>query len=206
MFKFSGYIPPAQGSLSIEALQLSFLNAHAASFSKIEAVFFLMNSLCGLKANGPFSAKSRPGTLWKLKFETNFSKTKAVFFLMNSLCGLKANGPFSAKSWPGTLRKLKFAILSLQIILWQFDGLGNQNLQNESRIFFDEFFMRLKGKQAVFRQILAGDPLEAQICHFELANHHFEAQICHFEPKMKHFEAKMKHFDPKPLENAGFGP
>ena len=27
-----------------------------------------MNSLCGLKANGPFSAKSWPGTLWKLKF------------------------------------------------------------------------------------------------------------------------------------------
>ena len=27
-----------------------------------------MNSLFGLKANGPFSAKSWPGTLWKLKF------------------------------------------------------------------------------------------------------------------------------------------
>ena len=26
-----------------------------------------MNSLCGLKANGPFSANSWPGTLWKLK-------------------------------------------------------------------------------------------------------------------------------------------
>ena len=68
MFKFSGYTPPAQGSPSIEVIQLSFLNARAARFSKIEAVFFLMNSLCGLKANGPFSAKSWPGTLWKLKF------------------------------------------------------------------------------------------------------------------------------------------
>ena len=73
--------------------------------------------------------------------------------------------------------------------------------------------MRLKGKRAVFRQILAGDPLEAQICHFEPANHHFEAQRCHFEAKMKrfeatmkHFEAKLKRFDPKPLKNAGFGP
>ena len=32
----------------------------------------------------------------------------------------------------------------------------------------DEFFMPLKGKRAVFRQILAGDPLEAQICHWSL--------------------------------------
>ena len=113
---------------------------------------------------------------------------------MNSLCGLKANGPFSAKSWPGTLRKLKFAILNLQIMLWQFDGFGSQNLQNESRIFFDEFFMRLKGKRAVFRQILAGDPLEAQICHFEVANHHFEGTMKHFGTKMMHFAAKMMHF------------
>ena len=36
-------------------------------FSKTKAVFFLMNSLCALKANGAFSAKSWPGTLWKLK-------------------------------------------------------------------------------------------------------------------------------------------
>ena len=35
--------------------------------SKMKAVFFVMNSLCGLKANEPFSAKSWPGTLWKLK-------------------------------------------------------------------------------------------------------------------------------------------
>ena len=102
MFKFSGYIPPAQGSLSIEALQLSFLNARAARFSKNEAVFF-----------------------------------------------------------------------------------------------FDEFFMRLKGKRAVFRQILAGDPLEAQICHFEPANHHFEAKMKHFEAKRMHFEARTKHFEAK---------
>ena len=52
--------------------------------------------------------------------------------------------------------------------------------------------MRLKGKRAVFRQILPGDPLEAQICHFELANHQFEAKMLHFEAKMKHFEAKRK--------------
>ena len=63
--------------------------------------------------------------------------------------------------------------------------------------FFDEFFMRLKGKRAVFRQILAGDPLEAQICHFEPANHHFESKMKHIEAKMMHFEAKMKHFEAK---------
>ena len=39
-----------------------------AKFSKMKAVFFSRNSLCGLKANGPFSAKSCPGPLWKLKF------------------------------------------------------------------------------------------------------------------------------------------
>ena len=32
-----------------------------AKFSKRKAVFFSMNSLFGLKANGPFSAKSWPG-------------------------------------------------------------------------------------------------------------------------------------------------
>ena len=39
-----------------------------AKFSKIQAAFFSINSLFGLKANGPFSAKSWPGPLWKLKF------------------------------------------------------------------------------------------------------------------------------------------
>ena len=39
-----------------------------AKFSKMKAVFFLINSLCGLKANGPFPAKSCPGPLWKIKF------------------------------------------------------------------------------------------------------------------------------------------
>ena len=43
--------------------------------------------------------------------------------------------------------------------------------------------MRLKGKRAVFRQILAGAPLEAQICHLELRTGHFEAKINHFELK-----------------------
>ena len=55
--------------------------------------------------------------------------------------------------------------------------------------------MRLKGKRAVFRQILAGDPLEAQICHFGPANHHFEAKMKQFDAKIKHFEPKMKHFE-----------
>ena len=61
--------------------------------------------------------------------------------------------------------------------------------------------MWLKSKRAVFRQILAGDPLEAQICHFELANHHVEAKLNllklkkdHFEPKIAHFAAKIFHF------------
>ena len=58
-------------------------------------------------------------------------------------------------------------------ILKHVDNFGGQIFQNESRIFFDEFLMWLKGKRAVFRQVLAGDPLEAQICHFEPANHHF---------------------------------
>ena len=57
------------------------------------------------------------------------------------------------------------------------DGLESQIFQNESRIFFDNFFMRLKGKRAVFRQILAGAPLEAQICHLEPRTGHFEAKI-----------------------------
>ena len=51
--------------------------------------------------------------------------------------------------------------------------------------------MRLKGKRAVFRQILAGAPLEAQICHLEPGMGHFEAKIGHFEAKSNRFEAKM---------------
>ena len=82
-------------------------------------------------------------------------------------------------------------------ILKHFDSFGGQIFQNESRIFFDEFFMRLKAKRAVFRQILAGDPLEAQICHFEPANHHFEAKMKHFEAKRMHFQARTKHFEAK---------
>ena len=39
-----------------------------------------------------------------------------------------------------------------------FDSFGSQIFQNDGRIFFDEFFMRLKRKRAVFRQILAGGP------------------------------------------------
>ena len=44
--------------------------------------------------------------------------------------------------------------------------------------------MRLKGKRALFHQILAGT---------------FRIQICH---NLR----KMQVLDPKPLENAGFGP
>ena len=73
--------------------------------------------------------------------------------------------------------------------LKHFHNFGGQIFQNDGRIFFDEFFMRLKGKRAVFRQILAGDPLEAKICHFEPANHHFEAKIVHFANENGLFKA-----------------
>ena len=82
-------------------------------------------------------------------------------------------------------------------IVKHFDSFGGQILQNEGRIFFDEFFIRLKGKRAVFHQILAGDPLEAQICNFGLANHHFESKMMHFEAKRMHFEARIMHFETK---------
>ena len=81
--------------------------------------------------------------------------------------------------------------------LKHFDNFGGQIFQNESRIFFDEFCMRRKGKRAVFRQILAGDPLEGQICQFEPANHHFEEKMKHFEAKRMHFQARMMHFEAK---------
>ena len=71
------------------------------------------------------------------------------------------------------------------------DGLEGQICQNEGRIFFDKFFLRLKGKRAVFRQILAGAPLEAQSCHLEPRTGHFEAEFGHFEAKSDRFEAKM---------------
>ena len=53
-----------------------------------ESRFFWMNSLCGLKANGPFSSKSWPGTLWKLKF--------AILSLQITILKLKI-GHFEAK-------------------------------------------------------------------------------------------------------------
>ena len=88
--------------------------------------------------------------------------------------------------------KLKLSILPLKMaFLKHFDSFGGQIFQNESRIFFDEFFMRLKGKRVVFRQILAGDPLEAQIGHFELADHYFAGEMKHFEAKTMHFEARI---------------
>ena len=71
------------------------------------------------------------------------------------------------------------------------DGLEGQIFQNESRIFFDKFFLRLKGKRAVLRQILPGAPLEAQICHVEPRMGHIEAKIGHFEAKSDRFEAKI---------------
>ena len=63
--------------------------------------------------------------------------------------------------------------------------------------FFDKFFMRLKGKRAVFCQILPGAPLEAQICHLGPRMGHFEAKIGHFEAKTDHFEIKTGHFEAK---------
>ena len=35
--------------------------------NKTKLEILLINSLCGTKANEPFSGKSWPGTLWKLK-------------------------------------------------------------------------------------------------------------------------------------------
>ena len=51
--------------------------------------------------------------------------------------------------------------------------------------------MRFKGKRAVFRQILAGAPLEAQIYHLEPRTVHFKAKIGHFEAKSDRFVAGM---------------
>ena len=64
------------------------MTALEVKFCKTKAVFFWMHSLCGLKANGPFSAKSWPGTLWKLKF--------AILSLQITILKLKI-GHFEAK-------------------------------------------------------------------------------------------------------------
>ena len=73
--------------------------------------------------------------------------------------------------------------------------------------------MRLKGKRAVFRQILARAlwKFKFVILSLQITNLKFKYAICEakmkkFEARTMHFEAKMKHFDPKPLKNAGFGP
>ena len=50
--------------------------------------------------------------------------------------------------------------------------------------------MRLKGERAVFRQILAGDPFKAQICHLGLKSGPLEAKMVRFEAKNDRFEAK----------------
>ena len=57
-------------------------------------------------------------------------------------------------------------------------------------VFFDKFFMWLKGERAVFRQILAGDPFKAQICHLGLKSGPLEAKMVRFEAKNDRFEAK----------------
>ena len=119
-----------------------------------------MNSLCGLKANGPFSTKSWPGTLWKLK-SGHFEPANHRFEAKG--CHFEAK----MKQFDAKTKHFEAKIKHFEHL----DGFGGQIFQNESRIFSDEFLMRLKGKRAVFRQILAGDPLEAQICHFEPANH-----------------------------------
>ena len=139
-----------------------------AKFSKIRAAFFSINSLFGLKANGPFSAKSWPGPLWKLKF--------AIWSLERAILKPKL----------ATL-KLKVTVLKQK---WSFGRFGMPNFPKFKPHFFDKFLIRLKGKRAVSRQILPGAPLEAQICHLEPRTGHFEAKIGHFEAKSDRFEAK----------------
>ena len=84
------------------------------------------------------------------------------------------------------------------------DGFEGQIFQNKSRIFFDQFFLRLKGKRAVFRQILARAPwqlkfaiwsLERAFGHFEAKTDHFDVKTGHHEAKTDHFEAKTGHFE-----------
>ena len=61
-----------------------------AQICYFEPAFFLMNSFCGLKANGPFSTKSWPGTLWKLKFAI-VSLQITILKLIGSILKLKRN-------------------------------------------------------------------------------------------------------------------
>ena len=56
------------------------------------------------------------------------------------------------------------------------------------KLEFAIWSLELKGKRAVFRQILAGAPLEVQICHLGLRTGHFDG---HFEAKSDRFEAKI---------------
>ena len=77
------------------------------------------------------------------------------------------------------------------------DGFEGEIFQNAGPICFDEFFIRLKGKRAVLRQILPGAPLEAQICHLEPRMGHFEAKIGRSEAKTDHFEVKTGQFEAK---------
>ena len=65
--------------------------------------------------------------------------------------------------------------------------------QNEAGNPVDKFFMRDKGKRAIFRQILAGDPLEAQVVHFKLKKTKNE-----YEPKKPPKPAPGQRGDPYP--------
>ena len=107
--------------------------------------------------------------------------------LINSLCGLKAKRAVFRQILPGA--PLEAQICHLEPRISQFDAkLGHFEAKSdrfEAKIvtwtvwkakfskmkavfLFDKFFLRLKGKRAVFRQILPGTPLEAPICHLEL--------------------------------------
>ena len=85
-----------------------------AKFSKIQAAFFSINSLFGLKANGPFSAKSWPGPLLKPKF--------AIWSLERAIL------------------KPKLAILKLKVTVlkqkWSFGRFGRPNFPKFKPHFF----------------------------------------------------------------------
>ena len=85
-----------------------------AKVSKMKAVFFLTNSFCGLKANGPFSAKSCPGPLWKLKFAI-WGLEWAILKPKLAILKLK---PIILKLKPAIL-KLKPTILKRKLIIWK---------------------------------------------------------------------------------------
>ena len=122
-----------------------------------------------------------------------FSWPLLGLFLASSWSFWPLPGLFLSLEW--AILKPKLAILKLKVTVlkpkWSFGSFEGQIFQNESRIFFDKFFMRLKGKRAVFCQFLPGAALEAQICHLEPRTGHFEAKIGHFKAQSDRFEAKI---------------